>query len=123
MSSVVGRDTERAAVAGFLAAPATELSGLAIVGDAGIGKSTIWEEAVRSLRDRGAVVLQARPSAAEARLSYAALTDLLSPVAAAVFEELPPPQRQALDVALLRVEASQPPPQRLLGTAVRSLIA
>jgi DNA-binding CsgD family transcriptional regulator len=123
MSSVVGRDAERAAVAEFLATPAIGLTGLVIVGDAGIGKSTLWEEAVLAVRDRGAVVLEARPSAAEARLSYAAVTDLLAPVPATVLEGLPSPQRHALDVALLRVEATQPPPQRLVGTALRSLVA
>jgi DNA-binding CsgD family transcriptional regulator len=123
MSSVVGRDAERAVVAEFLSANVPHLSGLTIVGDAGIGKSTLWDEAVRSARERATVVLVARPSAAEARLSYAGVTDLLSAVPTAALDELPPPQRHALDVALLRVEATQPPPQRLVGTALRSLTA
>ncbi len=122
MPSVVGRDAERAVVAGFLSGPADGLSCLAILGDAGIGKSTIWDEAVRSARERDAVVLVARPSAAEARLSYAGVTDLLSAIPGSVFEALPTPQRDALDVALLRTAATQAPPQRLVGTALRSLV-
>src|SRR3954447_16660177 len=123
MSSVVGRDPERAVVAEFLSAKVEGLSGLTIVGDAGIGKSTLWDDAVRLARERGAGVLVPRPSAAEARLSYAGVSDLLSAVPTAAFEGLPPPQRHALDAALLRVEATHPPPQRLVGTALRTLAA
>jgi DNA-binding CsgD family transcriptional regulator len=119
--SPVGRDRELAAVDSFLGGGGA--AALLVVGEAGVGKTTVWEEAVARARGAGALVLVARPSESEAKLSFAALADLLAPVPAAVFAELPDPQRVALDVALLRVEASGTPPERrTVGTAVLSLL-
>ena len=122
MSSVVGRESEIAVVEAFLAESDRGDRALAILGDPGIGKTTLWDEAVRQAKDRGAVVLEARPAESEARLSFSGLTDLLSPVAPEHVAVLPGPQRRALDVALLRVEADRPPERRLVGTALLSLI-
>ena len=96
---------------------------LAITGEAGIGKSTVWEEAVRSAERRGALVLVSRPAEAEAKLSFAGLSDLVEGVDASVFESLPAPQRDALDLALLRVDrGSRTPQQRTVATALLSLL-
>ena len=122
MSSVVGRESEIAVVEAFLAESDRGARALAILGEPGIGKTTLWDEAVRQARDRGAIVLEARPAESEARLSFSGLTDLLSPVAPERVAVLPGPQRRALDVALLRVEADRPPERRLVGTALLSLI-
>ena len=54
----------------------------------------------------------ARPTEAEARLSFAALRDLLEPIYDEVSGALRTPQRQALDVALLRA-APGDVPQRI----------
>ncbi len=121
VSPIVGRESEIAAVEAFLAGGRGARL-LAVVGEPGIGKTTVWEEAVRQARKTGAVVLVSRPAESEARLSFAGLTDLLSPVAADLFTALPPPQREALDVALLRAEAARPPDRRLLGTALLSVL-
>ena len=92
-------------------------------GEAGIGKSTVWEEAVRSAERRGALVLVSRPAEAEAKLSFAGLSDLVEGVDASVFESLPAPQRDALDLALLRVDrGSRMPQQRTVATALLSLL-
>src|SRR4029079_8785856 len=97
--------------------------GLHLVGEPGVGKTTVWEEAVRRARAAGALVLVARPSESESKLSFAALTDLLAPIPAAAFAELPGLQQVALDVALLRAEArGTPPERRTVGTAVLSLL-
>jgi DNA-binding CsgD family transcriptional regulator len=57
-------------------------------------------------------VLSARPSEAEAQLSFAALIDLLVGVGTDELHRLlPAPQRRALDVALLRDEPSDEPPE------------
>src|SRR4051794_20364154 len=120
--SVVGRDAELAAVEEFLAVRDTEPAALVIVGGPGMGKTTVWAEAVRLARVRGAFVLVAQPTEAETKLSFAGLGDLLSGVPPAAFEALPEPQRHALDVALLRTEANRPPERRVLGTAVASLL-
>jgi len=119
--SPVGRDRELAAVDAFLAGGTA--AALLLVGEPGVGKTTVWEEAVRRARAACALVLVARPSESEAKLSFAALSDLLAPVPAAAFAALPDPQRIALDVALLRVEArGTPPERRTVGTAVLSLL-
>ena len=122
MSTVVGRVPELAAVEAFLSGD-TGADALAIVGDAGIGKSTLWQDAVRRATERGARVLRCRPAESEARLSFAGLSDLLSSVEHDVFAALPAPQRHALDVALLRAEAiGAPPDRRVVATAVLSLL-
>jgi len=104
VASVVGRDAELSVLDGALGAE-RDGGAVILVGGPGIGKSTLWEAAVRSARGRGVRVLLARPSASEARLAFAGLIDLcdrLEPEALAV---LPPPQRAALEAALLRAEA------------------
>jgi DNA-binding CsgD family transcriptional regulator len=121
VSNVVGRDEEVASVKSFLTGDRGAV--LAITGDAGIGKSTVWEEAVRSAERRGALVLVSRPAEAEAKLSFAGLSDLVEGVDASVFESLPAPQRDALEVALLRVNrGSRTPQQRTIATALLSLL-
>ena len=119
--SLVGRERELDAVDSFLdGAPA---AALLVVGEPGVGKTTVWEEAVCRARAAGTLVLVARPSESEAKLSFAALADLLAPVPASAFGALPEPQRRALDIALLRVEAhGTPPERRTVGTALLSLL-
>src|SRR5207245_1874150 len=56
-------------------------------------------------------VLAARASGAEARLSFAALIDLLDGIELADLHGGPPPQLRALDVALLRVEPDDRAPE------------
>ena len=84
--------------------PALGFGALVLDGEVGIGKTTLWEEAVRRASERSWAVLSTRAAQAEVRLSYVGLSDLLARVPAAALDELPRPQRQALDVALLRVE-------------------
>ena len=51
---------------------------LVVDGEAGIGKTTIWREALARASSRPFRLLVARPAEAEADLSYAALTDLVA---------------------------------------------
>jgi DNA-binding CsgD family transcriptional regulator len=119
---MVGREVEIAAVEAFLAASGSESIGLLIMGEPGIGKTTVWRECVRLARERGDYVLTTGPTQSEVTLAFAGLSDLLSSVPAEMVASLPPPQRAALDVALLRVESPRPPGRRLLGTAFGSLL-
>ena len=80
---------------------------LLLEGEAGIGKSTVWFEAVRLAEDRGYRVLRARPAESEARLSYAALADLIGPAFDDARTRLPDPQELALAATLLRVASTQ----------------
>jgi DNA-binding CsgD family transcriptional regulator/tetratricopeptide (TPR) repeat protein len=101
---------------------------LVLTGWPGIGKTTLWEAGVETARGGGLRVLSARPSDAEARLLFGALLDLLDPVGAGELGALPPPQLEALEVALLRraSPADAPPANAVavgLLNALRALSA
>ncbi len=100
---IVGRESELAVVDEFVAAGSTPRA-LVLTGGPGIGKTTLWEVGVGAARVQGARLLSARPSDAEAQLSFAGLIDLLDGVATEELAGLPPPQLRALEVALLRAE-------------------
>jgi DNA-binding CsgD family transcriptional regulator len=121
VESVVGREVELDTVESFLDG-AGRPTVVAIVGEPGIGKSTVWAECVARARSRDASILEARPAESEAKLSFAGLADLLSSVPVAVLDAIPAVQRQALEVALLRAQAARPPDRRLLGTALLSVV-
>jgi DNA-binding CsgD family transcriptional regulator len=121
VSTLVGREPELAEVAEFLRAD-EPAAALAIVGEPGIGKTAVWEAAVRLARNLDALVLAARPAEAEATLSFAGLTDLLAELDPRLFEDLPPPQRHALEVAVLQTASERPAERRLVGTALLSLL-
>src|SRR4029079_5960926 len=90
------------------AVSAGSVRSLALTGHAGIGKTTLWREAVRLAADSGFTVLTARPTQAETQLSFSGLADLLRPLPDEAFAALPDVQRDALEVALLRRAASEP---------------
>ena len=104
-SPVVGRDPELHGVAAFIDQVESGPCALALEGSAGIGKTTIWLAGVDQATSRGYRVVQSRGAELEARLSYAALGDLLGDAPDAVYAGMPAPLRQALDAALLRAEA------------------
>ena len=118
---IVGRDAELTALNEFLAAAEAGPRALLLEGQAGIGKTTLWQAAVGLARERGYDTVVCRPSGAEARLSYAALGDLLEPVRERTLPELPDPQRAALEVALLLVAPGETATdQRAVATAFLS---
>jgi hypothetical protein len=96
---------------------------LMIGGEPGIGKTTVLQAAIGRARDAGFRVLACRSVQAETRMSFTNLGDLLASVEAIELESLPPPQRHALEVALLRAEpTSVPATQRAIGAALLSLL-
>ena len=99
--AVIGREPELERLETFFA---SEQKALVIVGGPGIGKTTLWEAGLKTVADGPRRVLQARPSDAEAQLSFSALTDLFREVESAELAELPIPQLRPLEVALLRAE-------------------
>jgi DNA-binding CsgD family transcriptional regulator len=122
--SVVGRETELAAVDEVLVAAREGLRMLVVEGEAGIGKTTIWREGIERARERGYRVLSCHAAQAETRLSFAGLGDLLASVEPSLFAALPDPQRRGLDIALLRADADGAAPDpRTIGTGVVSLVA
>jgi len=101
---VFGREAELAEARRFIDALPRGSASLLIEGTAGIGKTTVWQAALRSAAERGVSVLSSRPGPSETRLTYAGLLDLLGTVDPATFRDLPAPQRKALDAALLRLD-------------------
>jgi DNA-binding CsgD family transcriptional regulator len=92
---------------------------LAVEGEAGAGKSTLWRAGVAAATDAGHRLLRSEPSAAEADLSFAGLSDLLIGVLPEVAADIPVPQREALEVALLlRTAGEQAPTAHAVGLAV-----
>ena len=100
--AAVGRDAELAEVDLFLGHMRAASCALALAGESGIGKTTIWQEAVDRARRAGMLVLACRPAAAEAKLSFSGLSDMLDGVQEPAFAALSDLQRTALEVALLR---------------------
>ena len=106
---VVGRSSELAALDAYFGADG---SGTVVLsGEPGIGKTTLWQAAIDVARSRKLRVLSARASDSEAQLSFAALTDLLHGVDRDELADLPAPQLHALEIALLRAEATGAPPE------------
>ena len=123
VAGVVGRDREMAAVAAFLDAVPAGPAGLLLEGAAGIGKSTVWSAGAACAAGRSFTVLSSRPAESEATLSFAALGDLLDGVLDQALARLPPPQRQALEVALLIADpAGSPPALRAVAVAFLAVI-
>jgi len=117
-STIVGRDPELRDVSAFLDQVATGPGALVLEGSAGIGKTMLWSAGVRAAQTRGFCVLTARAAESEARLSYAALGDLLGSVAGDAFVGMPPPLRRAIDAALLRIDGDGvAPDQRAVSLA------
>ena len=120
---IVGRDSELAAVARFLADAATGPESLVLEGSAGIGKTAIWAEATAVAESNGLVVRASRCSESEAVWSFAGLGDLLEALPDDMVETLPAVQQRALHAALL---ASDGPAgaggSRVVGVAVLEVL-
>lgn len=117
---IVSRQAEEQALVEFLDSVAREPCALVIAGEPGIGKTTLWLDAVGRARERGFRVLSSRAAAAESVLAYTALADLLSQLDESIWADLPAPQRQGLDAALLRrrVDAQHTDPQAVAAAFV-----
>ncbi len=122
-AGVYGRAAELDRIRRFLDEVIGRPASLLIEGPAGIGKSTLWAAGIDLARRRGWWVLSCRPVESEAPLSFSALGDLLDAVPEAALAGLPRPQRQALEVALLRAEPGpDPPDQRAVAVALLGVI-
>ncbi|WP_210648853.1 LuxR family transcriptional regulator [Nocardioides sp. SYSU D00065] len=107
---LVAREPELAVIDGVLAREPTDTRAVVLVGPPGIGKTSLWEEAVADAAARGMRVLVARASAAETGLPFAGVIDLLDGVSGEDLADVPPPQRRALEVALYRAEPGEHAP-------------
>ena len=85
-------------------------NGVILVGEAGIGKTSLWLDAVRHAEEAGFDVRTARPTEAEASFGFGVLGDLLAEIDDDALAALAPPQRRALEAALLlRDDDAEPP--------------
>ncbi len=117
--SVTGRDPERTMLRDLVAEARKGRSGSLVVhGEAGIGKTTLLEEARASAEDF--LVLWVAGIESESGLGFAALHRLLSPLAAS-WRGLPAPQRRALEITFGLGDG--PVPDRfLVGLAALTLL-
>jgi len=121
--AIVGRERELAEIAEFLEAIPAGAATLLIEGEPGIGKTTLWQAVVAGARERSWRVLESRPVESEAKLSFAAVGDLLEEELDETLPRLPGPQRRALAIALLREEPRGPrPEQRSIAVAVLGVL-
>lgn len=108
----IGRDAEIAEIWTFISAASGAPAALSITGDAGIGKTLIWQHVLQAARSSSRV-LSCRPTLAESPPAFSVLEDLFGDVAEEIMLALPGPRRRAVEVALLRkviADAEEPPP-------------
>jgi DNA-binding CsgD family transcriptional regulator len=121
-TAVIGRDEELAAVREFVSRLGAGPSSLVIAGEAGIGKTTLWELGLAATQG-SAQVLAHRSVQAESSLAFVGLSDLLGPVFDQVAPSLFPPRREALEVALLMAApGDEPPDPRAIGLALLDVL-
>ncbi|MFI5928304.1 AAA family ATPase [Micromonospora sp. NPDC051543] len=118
--TLVAREAELGEIASLTAAAARGRGGaMLVVGDAGIGKSTLIDEAAAQLD--GWRVLRAGGIEFESELPYSALHQLCAPVLDHR-NGLPAPQRRALDT-VFGLHAGITPTPMLVGLAVLGLLS
>ena len=77
---IIGRREELLVFAGFLTAVPAGGQALLLEGDAGIGKSALWQEGKRLAGERSFRVLASRSAHSETRIAFATIGDLFAPV-------------------------------------------
>ena len=118
--SLRGRDTEIAMLRGLLAAAQSGSSQVLVLrGEAGVGKTALLRQAADAGDGFGRIQVTGVESDME--LAYAGLQQLCAPLMDHL-DELPTPQREALDVAFGRGLGATPD-RFLVGLAVLSLLA
>jgi DNA-binding CsgD family transcriptional regulator len=112
---VAGRRHELAAVVALASAEQTGFRALVLEGEPGIGKTTVWRAGITHAEAGGALALVARPTAAESRLPYSAVGDLLRRVPPETISALPDPLARALRSAALLEPTESLPDERLVA--------
>jgi tetratricopeptide (TPR) repeat protein len=120
---IVGREHELGRVDAFirrlLAGPAASLI---LEGEAGAGKTALWEAAYGAAGEAGARILAARPHELETGLAFAGIADLLAGAREPI-DALPAPQAHALRIALLLEPADgTPADERAVGLGLLGVL-
>ncbi|MEW5807968.1 MAG: AAA family ATPase [Actinomycetota bacterium] len=117
--ALVGRLEEQQQLAQLCARCRAGESGVLVVyGEAGIGKSALLRDALRHLD--GVRVLRLSGAESEMELAYAGVQQVCSPISAGI-DQLPDPQRDALQVALGLRDGDAPDPL-MVSLAVLTLL-
>ena len=122
-AAIVAREAELTLVRGFVADTGRGPASLTLSGPAGIGKTSIWGQAVREAELSGLMVRVCRCSQSDEALAFAGLGDLFDGLDNEVLEQLPDVQRTALAVALLLSDSDdRQPGLRVVGVAVLGVL-
>ncbi|WP_454195251.1 ATP-binding protein [Nocardia sp. Marseille-Q1738] len=119
---LVGRDQELSLIADALSPHTAGPSLIAVLGEAGIGKSALLAATAEEAVERGVCVLRARGSAAETDLAYAGLHQLLFPFLDHA-GALPTRQRSALLNAFGFGDETAAPDRMIFNMAVLTLLS
>jgi DNA-binding CsgD family transcriptional regulator len=103
---LIGRERELRLVEGVLAGGGARA--IVLHGEAGIGKTAVWQAALDLAARHGHRVVTTRPTEAEAKLSFAGFNDLFGALVDRAADALPAPQRAAIDSALMRGGDAEP---------------
>ena len=95
-----GREAERARLEELLDSVESGPVACILEGPPGIGKTTLWREAVESARRRGYELLETAPSEPDAVLAFSGLGDLFEGMPDELLDTLPDVQAHALRAAL-----------------------
>jgi DNA-binding CsgD family transcriptional regulator/tetratricopeptide (TPR) repeat protein len=120
VDELFGRDDELARLYGLIDGIGRRGGALVVRGEAGIGKSTLLEAAASRARERDVTVVSATGIPFEARFAFAGLRELMLPFLEAR-DQLPPPQRRALETAIGLADGAAPDPF-LVGLAALGLL-
>lgn len=120
---VTRREDELERLEAFLRGSDGRVAAAVVTGEPGIGKTTLWEAAVERARKDSHFVMVARPTESEMQLAFTTLGDVLREVPLGVLDDLPAPQRRALEVALLLTEPTETNADwRAIGSAVLGVL-
>jgi DNA-binding NarL/FixJ family response regulator len=120
---VIARTSELHAIATILSAVPDGGQALLLEGDAGIGKTSLWQAGLRLADERGFRVLTSRSSPSETQIAFGTIGDLFAPVVEETMATLHPVQQRAIEFALMmRVSAGAAPEARVLGLALVSVL-
>jgi hypothetical protein len=75
--AVIGHDAELGELRDFFGAQSKLPAGLLLEGEAGIGKTTLWQSGVATARGMGYELMAAQATSAESEMGFAVLADLL----------------------------------------------
>jgi len=121
--SVVGREAELAIVRRFVGDHADGPASLTLAGDAGIGKTAIWAQALLDAEAANVAVRTCRCSQSDAALSFAGLGDFFDGLDPSELAALPAVQQRALSAALLiSGDGDREPGRRVVGVAVLGVL-